>query len=53
MDTLSVLKAELTEAGAKVSALENAIKVFGGKSGKAKVCSDASLATLWDLHSLR
>lgn len=33
MDSLSVLKAELTEARAKVSALENAINVPGGKSG--------------------
>jgi hypothetical protein len=33
MNGLSVLKAELTEDRAKASALENAIKVFGGKSG--------------------
>jgi hypothetical protein len=33
MDSLSVLKAELTEARAKVSALANAIRILGGKSG--------------------
>jgi hypothetical protein len=45
MDGLSVLKMELTEARAKVSALERAIKGLGGKLGTVSLSTTSTTAS--------